>query len=133
MTDTIHAHLAQKDLLPGEHLLDAGYVDAGNLATAQQDHAVALIGPVALDTSWQAKTRQGFDIPCFTIDWEAHAVTCAQGQRSRLWSPGQDAYGNEIIDVYFATARSPRLPHAPAMHAGSHTAPPPQVARAGAA
>ena len=102
MTDTIHAHLAQKDLLPGEHLLDAGYVDAGNLATAQQDHAVALIGPVALDTSWQAKTRQGFDIPCFTIDWEAHAVTCPQGQRSRLWSPGQDAYGNEIIDVYFA-------------------------------
>jgi len=102
MTDTIHAHLAQKDLLPGEHLLDAGYVDAGNLAAAQQDHAVTLVGPVARDTSWQAQTRQGFDIPCFTIDWEAHAVTCPQGQRSRLWSPGQDAYGNEVIDVYFA-------------------------------
>ena len=48
MTATIHTHLAQKDLLPGEHLLDAGYVDAGNLTAAQQDHAVTLVGPVAL-------------------------------------------------------------------------------------
>ena len=33
MTDTIHAHLAQATCLPGEHPVDAGYVDAGNLAT----------------------------------------------------------------------------------------------------
>jgi transposase len=104
LTNTIHAHLAQKDLLPGEHLLDAGYVDAGNLTAAQQDHAVTLVGPVARDTSWQAQTQQGFDIACFTIDWEAQAVTCPQGQRSRVWSPGHDAYGNEVIDVRFARA-----------------------------
>ena len=35
MPATIHTHLAAKGLLPSEHLLDAGYVDAGNLAAAQ--------------------------------------------------------------------------------------------------
>ena len=104
MPATIHAHLAAEDLLPAEHLLDAGYVDAGNLTTAQQDFGVDLVGPVARDTSWQAQTQQGFDVACFTIDWEAHAVTCPQGQRSRVWSPGHDAYGNEVIDVRFARA-----------------------------
>jgi transposase len=98
----VHAHLATQDLLPAEHLLDAGYVDAANLPAAHQDHAVALVGPVTLNTSWQAQTQRGFDITCFTIDWEAQAVTCPLGQRSRLWSPGQDAYGNEVIVVYFA-------------------------------
>ena len=104
LTATIHAHLAQRDLLPREHLLDAGYVDAGNLTTAQQDFGVDLVGPVARDTSWQAQTRQGFDVACFRIDWEAHAATCPQGQRSRVWSPSHDAYGNEVIDVRFARA-----------------------------
>jgi transposase len=102
MTATIHAHLAQKDLLPREHLLDAGYVDAGNLTAARQEHAVALVGPVALDTTWQAQTPQGFDIACFRIDWEAQAATCPQGQRSRLWVPGHDRHGNEVIYVRFA-------------------------------
>ena len=83
LTATIHAHLAERNLLPSEHLLDAGYVDAGNLTAAQQEHAVTLVGPVGLDTSWQAHTPQGFDLACFTIDWAAQTVTCPQGQRSR--------------------------------------------------
>jgi transposase len=102
MPATIHTHLAEKDLLPSEHLLDAGYVDAGNLIAAHQDHAVTLVGPVARDTSWQAQTGQGFDSACFAIDWAAGTVTCPQGKRSRVWSPSQDAYGNEVIDVRFA-------------------------------
>ena len=101
----VHAHLATQDLLPAEHLLDAGYVDAGNLPAAQQDHRRGISwARWRVNTSWQAQTQQGFDIACFTIDWEAQAVTCPRGQRSRLWSPGQDAYGNEVIVVYFASA-----------------------------
>jgi transposase len=100
MNNTIHAHLAQKGLLPGEHLLDPGYVDAGNLTAAQQDHAVALVGPVAWDTFWQAQTQQGFDIACFSIDWDPTRRLV----RRVMWSPGHDAYGNEVIDVRFAGA-----------------------------
>ena len=74
-------------------------MDAGNLTTAQQDFGVDLVGPVACDTSWQARTQQGFDVACFRIDWDAQAATCPQGQRSRVWSPSHDAYGNEVIDV----------------------------------
>jgi transposase len=35
--DTVHATLAQQDLLPDEHLLDAGYVDAEALVSARQN------------------------------------------------------------------------------------------------
>ncbi len=38
----IHQALAGKDLLPHEHLVDAGYVDGETLACSQADHAVAV-------------------------------------------------------------------------------------------
>ena len=46
LTQTIHAHLAQKDLLPKEHLLDTAYVDAHGLVASQTDYQVELVGPV---------------------------------------------------------------------------------------
>ncbi len=101
MTDTIHAHLAQRGLLPAEHLLDAGYVDADILSTAWRDFDVDVIGPVARDTTWQGQTQQGFDLAAFRIDWEAQAVSCPQGKRSQIWSASHDVFGNEVIHVRF--------------------------------
>jgi len=101
MADTIHGHLAQRNLLPAEHLLDAGYVDAGNLASAQQDFGVDLIGPVRLDTSWQAQNHPAFALACFAIDWSLQTVTCPAGKRSRVWSPSQDTFGNQVFHVQF--------------------------------
>src|ERR671914_1711406 len=37
--------LAARDLLPGTHLLDSGYVDADFLGTAQTQHQVDVVGP----------------------------------------------------------------------------------------
>lgn len=45
----IYEELAAKELLPTEHLLDAGYVDAGLLVDSQQQHQVKVIGPVPQD------------------------------------------------------------------------------------
>lgn len=101
MTETIHEHLAEKDLLPGEHLIDAGYVDAQVLVTSEQEHGVAVIGPVPPDTSWQARAGQGFDVACFAVDWQTQQVTCPQGKQSVLWSPSRDSYGNAVINVRF--------------------------------
>jgi transposase len=99
VTDTIHRHLAEKNLLPGEHIVDAGYVDAGELATSETDYGVDLLGPAQKDTSWQAKADQGFDIACFVVDWDAQQVTCPHGQISSVWCPRQDEYGNTVIEV----------------------------------
>jgi transposase len=49
VTDTIHTDLARQDLLPGEHLLDAGYMDAAHLITSRDEHHIDLVGPVLSD------------------------------------------------------------------------------------
>ena len=101
-TAPIHASLAAQGLLPGDHLLDAGYVDGELLVDSQSEHGVRLVGPVRPDVSWQAKAGQGFDISHFVIDWEAQRVTCPEGKTSVLWQPGRDRWGNEVVHTEFA-------------------------------
>jgi transposase len=50
VTETIHAALEGKGLLPEEHVVDSGYLDAEVLVSAEQRHKVTLIGPVLADT-----------------------------------------------------------------------------------
>jgi transposase len=102
MTEPIHRALAEKDLLPDDHILDAGYVDATLLCTSQADYQVKLVGPVRPDSSWQAQANTGYDSASFQIDWDAQKVSCPQGQVSRHWVPAQDAWGNATIHVQFA-------------------------------
>jgi transposase len=45
MLSAIHTSLAEHELLPGQHLVDAGYVDSANLVRSQADYAVDLVGP----------------------------------------------------------------------------------------
>jgi transposase len=98
----IQAALAAKDLLPAEHLVDAGYTTAEGLVTSQTDHQVTLLGPVTPDHSWQAQQGQGFDIARFTVDWENHTVLCPQGHSSSVWRK-RPAYGGRTnINVVFA-------------------------------
>lgn len=98
----IHTGLAGKGLLPGEHLLDAGYADSGALVDSQRDYEVEVIGPVSQDQSWQAQAHTGFDVTCFVIDWDAQVVTCPQGRKSRAWLDAHDRLGNPIINIRFA-------------------------------
>lgn len=100
----IHQALAARELLPHEHLVDAGYVDAPRLVASQRDHQVQLIGPAPRDTSWQAQAGQGFATACFAIDWTAQQVRCPAGQQSRSWTPGTNGYGQAIIQVQFGKA-----------------------------
>ena len=101
-TAPIHTALGAQGQLPGDHLLDAGYVDVELLVGSQSEHRVWLIGPVRPDVSWQAQADQGFDIGHFAIDWEAKRVACPEGKTSVLWKPGQDRWGNEVINTEFA-------------------------------
>lgn len=100
----VHRTLEQKDLLPDEHLLDAGYVDAESLISAQRDFGVSLCSPVREKVSWQAKTAEGFDLASFQINWENRAVTCPKGQTSAQWCERHSENRKPTIQVRFSPA-----------------------------
>lgn len=50
----------------------------------------------------QAKIPGGYDNSQFFVDWDAHTVTCPQGQTSTTWTPGDDQWGNAGINVKFS-------------------------------
>jgi transposase len=106
----IHEALAAKDLLPQEHIVDAGYVDAELLVQSAQDHAVTLLGPVVEDHSWQAKAQTGYDLAAFHLDWEAQRATCPQGNVSRKWSATKDHLGTAIINIRFGVTQCRQCP-----------------------
>lgn len=102
MTDAIHTALNAKDLLPNEHLADAGYVDAELVVISRQKYDIDIIGPVPSDTSWQARAGEGFDISSFAVDWDRQVVTCPQGRHSHIWSESSDTFDNPVVHVRFS-------------------------------
>jgi transposase len=103
MTNPIHQALQAKNLLPKEHLLDRGYVDTNVLSDSREKHGVEVIGPIKVDTTWQAQSRKGFDVSCFTIDWEQQKAICPNGQVSQVWTENRkDNAGHPRIYVRFA-------------------------------
>jgi transposase len=110
LTAAVHAALAQKDLLPSEHLVDTGYLAGKLLVSSQIDYQVDLVGPVPSDTSWQALNNQGFAFADFIIDWAAHQVTCPTGRTSYIWTPARDRHGNDVIHVALRRAECAGCP-----------------------
>jgi transposase len=104
MTSTagIHSRLAAKDLLPSEHFVDSGYVDAGLLVSSQRDHGLSLEGPVRGVSSRQIRAGQGYSQPHFRIDWERRQVTCPQGKTSVYWRSLRHSDGSPRIQVQFS-------------------------------
>jgi len=99
--EDLHARLAEKQVLPDQHLVDTGYVDAENIAKSQQDHQIDLVGPALPDTSWSSKEAERFDQSQFSIDWEAKSVICPAGQKSRDWGHIPDRHGKPSLRIRF--------------------------------
>ena len=116
----MHTHLAAQGLLPREHLLDTGDLDAEHLVTSRLTHAVELVGPVLPDTSWQARSPEGFDgVVC--VPWIGRqrpsgvlkGIAVADGL-----PPGTHQHGGqELIAIQFdpthgavCPGRAPRYP-----------------------
>ncbi len=100
--EKVHCSLEQKDLLPDEHLLDAGYVDAQSLVASKQDFGVTICSPVREKVSWQTKAAEGFDLASFQIDWEKQEVTCPKGQTSAQWCERHSENRKPAIQVRFS-------------------------------
>jgi transposase len=98
---SIHQALAEKELLPEQHLVDQGYTSAQLLSNSQRDYDIDLFGPVPLNVGWQSKAGLGFDLSHFQINWKQKTAYCPQGKRSSRWKKTQDAYGNPVIRVDF--------------------------------
>ncbi len=99
----IQQDLAHRDLLPAEHFVDAGYVDAEHLVTSQEQ-GIDLVGPASENQHWPGRAGPGFDLGHFAIDWDAHRATCPQGQHSVKWKSSHDRHGQTVIYVEFARA-----------------------------
>jgi Transposase DDE domain len=104
MGPIIQADLATRDLLPGVHLLDGGYVDAELLVTAQANHQIDVVGPSFGSYSHQHQAGEGYDLQAFVIDWEANQALCPQGHTSVRWTPGRDVSGDAVVRIRFHAA-----------------------------
>lgn len=101
LTDRVHHSLATKQLLPTDHLMDAGFIDAELLVQAQDDYGITICGPVKKDARWQAHSEDGFVLSDFQIDWEKRTVVCPQGKVSRAWSQQSNAYYTLVNQIKF--------------------------------
>ena len=111
MVESVHASLAEHGLLPAEHLVDKGYTDSQVLVESQRTYGVTLIGPVADDPSWQARTGTGFDKSQFLVDWERQVVTCPMGKQSISWLPHTYPKNGMTWEVRFARKDCTPCPH----------------------
>ncbi|XWT43399.1 IS1182 family transposase (plasmid) [Streptomyces noursei] len=98
----IHAHLAERSLLPDRHLVDAGYATAREVVTARRDHKVDLVGPILASTSWQTKDAEAFSQADFTIDWDNRRVTCPNGKTSTSWREERSQHGAAVVRARFS-------------------------------
>jgi transposase len=87
MTDQIHAQLAERALLPTQHLVDSGYPSAQLLVDSRHKWGIELVTPLQADKSRQARAGQGYDRSGFTIDFDAQHARCPQGHASTRWEP----------------------------------------------
>ena len=85
------------------------YVDAEVQASSQDRYHVDIVGPVMPDVSWQTKAATGFDHTQFTLDWQAHQVTCPAACTSRSWGTIPDRHGKTVVRVRFPASLFARL------------------------
>lgn len=98
----IHAALADRDLLPAQHLVDSGYIDADLLVASQRAYGVDLFGPPKRDPHRQAAAGRGHAAQDFAVDWGNQRATCPQGKPSLSWTPAIDDRHNEVVKIKFS-------------------------------
>jgi transposase len=103
MTQQIQEELHQAELAPGEHFVDAGYVSARVLVKSQERFGVEVVGPVSVDTQWQARTPSGIDASQFVLDWENRQAICPQEKTSTSWSWLSRKSHPDLIKIQFST------------------------------
>jgi len=100
MTEPVHDALAARNLAPGRHYADSGYLSAALVVSALTTWGIALIGPLLADTSAQARAD-------FTVNYGARTVTCPQGKTSASWTPCAQRGQAAAVATFSATDCGP--------------------------
>jgi hypothetical protein len=66
------------------------------------DSTVSIVGPVADDPSWQARSGDGFTKSQFLVDWDRLVVTCPAGKQSISWLPNTWPENGMMFEARFA-------------------------------
>jgi transposase len=107
MTTAIHQQLADRQMLPGEHLVDSGYPSAELIVHAARVFGITLVSPVLLDTSAQARAGAGYDKAAFAVDFDARQATCPQGITSSSWTTCRQHHDEAIVVSWPMSACTP--------------------------
>ncbi len=97
----IQADLAQLDLLPDRQLVDQGYMAGHAIVSSQTQYGIDLVGPIADDTSWQARQPDGITADQFQIDWERQQAICPEGHTSLTWSRSTNDFDHPVVHIQF--------------------------------
>jgi len=100
----LHQSLAEKDLLPCEHMLDQGYSASKTLLEAQERYGVEMVMPMRSGHSWQQQDENAYELDQFQIDWARERVICPQGKESGSWVKGRDRQDDLRYEVMFNKA-----------------------------
>jgi transposase len=111
--DDLHKKLEAQELLPRQHLVDAGYINADLLVRSKQDYDIELCGPARPDTAWQAQAGNGFAASDFTFDWDNHQAICPNGKLSSSWQQATDRYGKPQVKIKFSVLDCQPCSHRP--------------------
>jgi transposase len=102
--EQVHIDLDRRNLLPREHIVDAGYTSAELMISSQRDFGITLLGPLREGNSPQSQTHDGYDRSAFTIDWDHQRVTCPQGIVNTIWSECHERSRESIVVRFPVTA-----------------------------
>ena len=107
MLTVVHQRLEERQLLPGEHLVDSGYPSAELIIHAARVFGITLVSPLRLDNSAQARAGAGYDKAAFAFDFDTRQATCPQGIVSSTWTPCRQRHEEAIVVSWPATACLP--------------------------
>lgn len=100
VTEKVQDDLAAQGRAPEKHLVDGGYTSLQALINSKEK-GIELIGPIARNQSWQAKSDGAYDHTHFQIDWKTMQVTCPEGKVSVSCRKGRTRAGGRNIHFHF--------------------------------
>ena len=116
----IQQALIDKDLAPGEHLVDAAYISSELLVHSRDDQGILLRGPTRPSQGWQTQVRAL--IRSNSLRWTGTSSKCAAPRATCQWRGGSmGGQGGRPIIVEFDKHTCGTCPVRPCCTRAKHT------------